>query len=115
VKSLLSLKSDPMAWLGNPLRHRHVPMTALHALPKKVSRPEVAAHVTSVERLPQIVCWPKDGGAYVTLPQVYTEHPDHPGLFKSNLGMYRIQLSGGQFASGRELGLHYQIHRGIGV
>ena len=49
------------------------------------------------------------------LPQVYTEDPDQPGLAHSNLGMYRVQLSGGQYEPNREVGLHYQIHRGIGV
>ena len=32
---------------------------------------------------------------------------------RSNLGMYRVQLSGGQYEPNREVGLHYQIHRGI--
>ena len=36
-------------------------------------------------------------------------------VMKSNLGMYRVQLGGGRYESGREAGLHYQIHRGIGV
>lgn len=34
---------------------------------------------------------------------------------RSNLGMYRIQLSGNDYETDREVGLHYQIHRGIGV
>ncbi len=54
-------------------------------------------------------------GAFVTLPEVYTEHPDRPGFGQSNLGMYRIQLSGGQYVPNRQVGLHYQIHRSIGV
>jgi 4-hydroxy-3-polyprenylbenzoate decarboxylase len=33
----------------------------------------------------------------------------------SNLGMYRIQLSGNAYEPDHEVGLHYQIHRGIGV
>ncbi|MEZ6044852.1 MAG: UbiD family decarboxylase [Planctomycetaceae bacterium] len=49
------------------------------------------------------------------MPQVYTEHPDKPGLMNSNLGMYRVQLSGNQYAHNQEIGLHYQIHRSIGV
>jgi 4-hydroxy-3-polyprenylbenzoate decarboxylase len=32
-----------------------------------------------------------------------------------NLGMYRIQLGGNAYEQGSEVGLHYQIHRGIGV
>src|SRR5206468_8855720 len=65
--------------------------------------------------LPQLKCWPADGGAFVTLPQVYTEDPDRPGWRHSNLGMYRVQLSGNAYDPDREVGLHYQIHRGIGV
>ena len=29
--------------------------------------------------------------------------------------MYRIQLSGNDYAINKEIGLHYQLHRGIGV
>ena len=56
-----------------------------------------------------------DGGPFITLPQVYTEDPDRPGLARSNLGMYRVQLAGNEYEPDREVGLHYQIHRGIGV
>ncbi len=70
---------------------------------------------TTVDQLPQLTSWPDDGGAFVTLPLVYTEHVEAPGWQRSNLGMYRIQLSGGAYAPNQEVGLHYQIHRGIGV
>src|SRR5205085_11393688 len=60
-------------------------------------------------------CWPGDGGAFVTLPAVYSEDPERPGWSKSNLGMYRVQISGNDYAADREAGFHYQIHRGIGV
>ncbi len=56
-----------------------------------------------------------DGGAFVTLPLVYSEDLDHPGPLKSNLGMYRVQLAGNEYAADQQIGLHYQIHRGIGV
>jgi 4-hydroxybenzoate decarboxylase subunit C len=56
--------------------------------------------------LPQIKSWPKDGGAFLTLPLVYSEHPE---TGKGNLGMYRIQLYEDKVA-----GMHFQIHRGIG-
>jgi 4-hydroxy-3-polyprenylbenzoate decarboxylase len=59
--------------------------------------------------------WPKDGGNFITLPMVYTEHADHPGVMRSNVGMYRVQTSGNEFESGRTMGMHYQIHRGIGI
>ena len=41
--------------------------------------------------------------------------PTSPGLERSNLGMYRVQLAGGRYRHNREVGLHYQIHRGIGA
>jgi UbiD family decarboxylase len=56
--------------------------------------------------LPHIQSWPKDGGAFLTLPQVYTEHPVSG---RSNIGMYRIQIYDDATA-----GMHFQIHRGIG-
>ncbi|MFO0926120.1 MAG: UbiD family decarboxylase [Gemmataceae bacterium] len=37
------------------------------------------------------------------------------GWRHANLGMYRVQLSGNRYETDREVGLHYQIHRGIGV
>jgi len=69
---------------------------------------------TTVDQLPQLTSWPMDGGAFVTLPQVYTEHPNRPGYLGSNVGMYRVQLSGNQYRPNEEIGLHYQLHRGIG-
>ena len=36
-----------------------------------------------------LTCWPEDGGPFVTLPLVYTTHPDRPG---HNLGMYRLHV-----------------------
>ncbi len=59
-----------------------------------------------LSRLPLLRTWPEDGGAFVTLPLVYTEHPDGKG---SNLGMYRIQ----RFDDYRA-GLHLQIGKGSG-
>src|SRR4029077_14376324 len=72
-------------------------------------------HETTIDRLPQQQSWPDDAGAVITLPQGYTGDADRRGLAHSNLGMYRVQLSGGRYEPNREVGLHYQIHRGIGV
>jgi 4-hydroxy-3-polyprenylbenzoate decarboxylase len=115
VRHLVELKVKPPAALTRPWRYRDVPFTALHLLPRKVNRGPILAHQTTLRQLPQLQSWPVDGGAFVTLPQVYSEDPDHPGLSKSNLGMYRVQYSGNQYEPDREVGLHYQIHRGIGV
>ena len=89
------------------------PWTALLTRPRKVRTGPVLAREITIGQLPQLKSWPDDGGAYVTLPQVYTEDPDRPGFAHGNLGMYRVQLSGGQYEPDREVGLHYQIQRGI--
>ena len=115
VRHLVELKVTPPALLRRPWRYRDVPATALNLLPRKVRRGPILANRTTLGRLPQLKSWPLDGGPFVTLPQVYTEDPDRPGLARSNLGMYRVQLAGNDFEPDREVGLHYQIHRGIGV
>ena len=60
----------------------------------------------ALDRLPALTCWPDDGGPFVTLPLVYTEHPDGKG---HNLGMYRLQIYDGQTT-----GMHWQIGKGGG-
>ncbi|NCO51170.1 MAG: UbiD family decarboxylase [Deltaproteobacteria bacterium] len=115
VETLVRLKIDPAQLLRNPLDLLRAPAAAWHLLPKKVRRGPVLLQQTSLSLLPQIKSWPDDGGAFVTLPQVYSEDPQHPGVRHSNLGMYRVQLSGNQYLPDEEMGLHYQIHRGIGV
>ena len=110
---LVTLQVDPMDFFRRPRLYMKTPWAALCARAHKVSGGPVLAHETTVDQLPQLRCWPDDGGAYVTLPQVYSEDPDRPGLDRSNLGMYRVQLSGGRYDPNGEVGLHYQIHRGI--
>lgn len=118
VAALVAAKADPSALMKNPGKAIKAGLSGLNTLPKKVS--EKSAPVfecrCSISDLPPIVSWPDDGGPFVTLPQVYSEHPDHQGKpLKSNLGMYRIQLGGNEYEADKEIGLHYQIHRGIGV
>ena len=115
VRRLIELRADPGAAWKSPLRYAGVPLTLLRTRPRRVAGGPVFAGQVEVGDLPQLRCWPDDGGAFITLPQVYTEDPERPGVPHSNLGMYRIQLSGGQYQPNREVGLHYQIHRGIGV
>ncbi|MEX2185589.1 MAG: UbiD family decarboxylase [Pirellulales bacterium] len=115
VRRLIELKIDPTQAARRPFRYAAAARTALAMLPKRVNHGPVLTHETTVDKLPQIKCWPDDGGAFITLPQVYTEDVERPGLAHSNLGMYRVQLSGNDYAANRQIGLHYQIHRGIGV
>jgi 4-hydroxy-3-polyprenylbenzoate decarboxylase len=115
VQHLVELKVDPANLGKNPWRYRDVPRTLWHLRPKFVRSSPIVAQQTTIDQLPQLKSWPRDGGAFITLPQVYTEDADRPGWKRSNLGMYRVQLSGGQYQPNRQVGLHYQIHRGIGV
>lgn len=115
VRRLIELKIDPSVFWKNPWRYRDVPRTLWHMRPSFVRDGPILARQTTISRLPQLQCWPLDGGAFVTLPQVYTEDVEQPGWRHSNLGMYRVQLSGNQYRPDAEVGLHYQIHRGIGV
>ena len=116
VKKLIEIKIDPVAALKNPLAALSALPAAINALPKKnpISQP-VTYEEIKISDLPLIKHWSMDGGAYVTLPQVYTEDADKPGIANSNLGMYRIQLTGNEYELDKEIGLHYQLHRGIGV
>ncbi|MDR3176672.1 MAG: UbiD family decarboxylase [Desulfovibrio sp.] len=114
LELLLRARADPLAALKKPWDYRSLPLLIRHALPRKVKSGAAIAGRCALSDLPQIVSWPEDGGAYATLPQVYSEHPAKPGFFASNLGMYRIQISGGDYEPDAEAGLHYQIHRGIG-
>jgi 4-hydroxy-3-polyprenylbenzoate decarboxylase len=115
VRRLVQLKIDPADLLGRPSQWFSTARAGLHALPRRVKTGPVLANEIPLGSLPRVQSWPDDGGPFITLPQVYTEDPRHPGWRKSNLGMYRIQLAGNRYEAGREVGLHYQIHRGIGV
>ena len=116
VRRVIELKADPTNALRNPLRYAGAPFSAWKALPMRSwFRAPVAQGRTTIDQLPLIKSWPMDGGAFITLPQVFTLPPGERNLMKSNLGMYRIQLSGNEYELNREIGLHYQIHRGIGV
>jgi 4-hydroxy-3-polyprenylbenzoate decarboxylase len=58
----------------------------------------------SLDFLPVLKCWPKDGGKYITLPQVVTRNPK-TGV--RNVGMYRLQV-----ADSQTLLMHWQRHKG---
>lgn len=115
VEAMVACKAYPEKVLKTPLRWPKVLSGLWSSLPRIVRRAPLLENQTLISKLPQLVCWPKDGGAFVTLPQVHTEDVDSPGWRFSNIGMYRIQLSGNQYKTDEEVGLHYQLHRGIGV
>jgi UbiD family decarboxylase len=77
---------------------------------------EVVSRDVRLDRLPALTCWPEDGGPFITLPLVYTTHPDksgHPPSHgsggASNLGMYRMQVH-----DAHTTGMHWQIGKGGG-
>jgi UbiD family decarboxylase len=59
--------------------------------------------------LPLTKSWPKDGGAFLTLPLVYTEPKAESPQGASNLGIYRMQ----RFDE-TSTGMHWQIQKGGG-
>ncbi|GAB4246778.1 MAG: UbiD family decarboxylase [Saprospiraceae bacterium] len=115
LKKVIQLKKDPSQILKSPGQFLSAPITALKALPMRAISAPVLKNTTRIDQLPQIVSWPMDGGAFVTLPQVMTLPPGDRNMMHSNLGMYRIQLSGNEYELNKEVGLHYQLHRGIGI
>ena len=81
----------------------------LHARPKHASDGPCKEAIHrfndsfSLNDLPVLVCWPKDGGRFITLPMVYTKDPD---TGERNVGMYRMQVFDGQTT-----GMHWQVHK----
>ncbi len=67
---------------------------------------EVVERPARLDRIPMLKSWPEDGGHFVTLPLVYTEHPENGS---HNLGMYRIHRH-----SPSTTGMHWQIGKGGG-
>ncbi len=88
---------------------RDVGLDLLKVGMRRVGTGPVVDRVTSdvrLDRLPALTCWPEDGGPFITLPLVYTTHPDKHG---HNLGMYRMQVY-----DARTTGMHWQIGKGGG-
>ncbi|MCA8950011.1 MAG: UbiD family decarboxylase [Planctomycetes bacterium] len=95
--------------LGRIWQHRDLAAALLKVGRRNVRRAPLLSHADrppQLTRLPLLRTWSEDGGPFVTLPLVYTEHPEGLG---SNLGMYRVQ----RFDDER-VGLHVQIGKGGG-
>lgn len=116
TQDVIALRNDPMKALKNPFKYIGTGLAAKSALPiKKTGALPPGFQEIQISDLPLIKHWKDDGGAFVTLPQVYSEDPEKPGVMNSNLGMYRVQLTGNEYELNKEVGIHYQIHRGIGI
>ncbi|MEP6706305.1 MAG: UbiD family decarboxylase, partial [Pyrinomonadaceae bacterium] len=90
-------------------RHRSLGREILRLGTKNVGRApvkEVLDQPAHLDQLPVLTTWQEDGGPFITLPLVYTEHPV---TGKHNLGIYRLQVYDAQ-----STGLHWQIQKGGG-
>jgi len=63
----------------------------------------ISKEEVDLDILPILKTWEEDGGAFITMGQVYTQSLDGE---MQNLGMYRLQ----QYDKNR-LGMHWQIHK----
>ena len=114
TQTAVLFKSNPIEFF----RHASVSklcsaaLTGLHSLPQK-SGSISNFKECKLSDLPQIVSWPKDGGAFITLPQVATRPGENASIMTTNVGMYRVQISGNEYEADKECGLHYQIKRDI--
>jgi UbiD family decarboxylase len=90
-------------------QHRSLALEALRLGTRNVGRApvlQVMDKPARLDELPILTTWQEDGGPFVTLPLVYTEHPSTK---KHNLGMYRMQRY-----DASTTGMHWQIHKGGG-
>jgi UbiD family decarboxylase len=90
-------------------RHRSLAFEALKLGTKNTTRSpvtQVRDQPARLTELPVLTTWQEDGGPFITLPLVYTEHPNTK---KHNLGIYRMQVY-----DAHTTGLHWQIQKGGG-
>ena len=101
------MEQMPPKSLGQLWSFKHLlPTLARIGQKTRKKGPILGNKLSSLEQLPALTCWPEDGGPFITLPLVYTQHPV---TGKGNLGMYRVQIQ-----APRQAGMHIQIHRGGG-
>ncbi len=109
----LILKSKPPTDLREGWNLLKQGINLMHARPTKVKSgacqevvqlldPSTPAGLT-LNDLPIIKCWPKDGGRFVTLPNVHTRDPETGAR---NVGVYRMQVY-----DDRTTGMHWQVHK----
>ena len=113
----LILKAKPPTSMKSAWKLAMQGLDLLHARPKRVNSGPckevihrfagaaggVASDLPTLLDLPILQCWPKDGGRFVTLPNVHTRDPD---TGERNMGMYRMQIY-----DDRTTGMHWQVHK----
>ena len=116
TKAAVNFKANPVDFFKNALKSPKTLFKAARA--GLTSLPMRSGSIKdfeecSLQDLPQLVSWPLDGGAFITLPQVATRPSESASIMQTNVGMYRIQISGNEYIPNEECGLHYQIKRDI--
>ena len=116
TSAAVRFKSNPVQFFKNAFKHPKQLFKAASA--GLASLPKRSGSIKDFEEcrlqdLPQLVSWPLDGGAFITLPQVATRPSENASVMQTNVGMYRIQISGNDYIPNEECGLHYQIKRDI--
>ena len=83
-------------------------LVELSTFPPKIVKSAPCQEITmeppDLTRIPVCKCWPDDGGAFFTLPQIITKDL-HSGV--RNVGMYRMQVY-----DSTTTGMHWHIHHG---
>jgi len=102
------IKMKPPKTLSEKLKAFGKLFAIKNTIPKRVKSAQCQYHIyegdaASLDRLPILKTWEKDGGKFITMGQVYTKSLD--GEIR-NVGMYRLQVY-----DNKRLGLHWQIHK----
>ena len=87
---MLPLLSELSAWMPKKIRG-------------KAACQEYVQHNPNLNDLPILKCWQHDGGKFITLPMVITEHPT---LGARNVGMYRMQV-----VNQNTTAMHWHTHK----
>ncbi len=105
IEELLHLKPPSSFW--GKLEMLKELFELKNVFPKRVNKKapsqEVIKESIDLFDLPILKTWSEDGGAFITMGQVYTQSLDGE---KQNLGMYRLQVY-----DKNRLGMHWQIHK----
>jgi 4-hydroxy-3-polyprenylbenzoate decarboxylase len=64
---------------------------------------EIVEREPDLRTLPVLTCWPQDGGPFITLPMVFSRHPE---TGQRNVGMYRMHVY-----DARTTGMHWHVHK----
>lgn len=114
TKTAIQFKSNPVEFFRrpSPAKFWKAVQAGISSMPMR-SGSISDFEECSLSDLPQLVSWPLDGGAFITLPQVATRPSENANILQTNVGMYRIQISGNDYIPNEECGLHYQIKRDI--